>query len=97
MQLLFKVTLLFGVICAGYSAYRFVFFLKSDRLAGKAVMWMIGGEFVGLAAYCFFATLEVMGIDPDPLVSTLLRNIVFASALDASIHMSGAIRKIGDD
>jgi len=97
MQFLFKLTLLFGLVCTGYSGYRFVYFFRSTHLAGKAVMWMIGGEFVGLTIYCMFATLEIVGINPDPLVSTALRNVVFGTALAASIHMSGAIRKIGND
>jgi hypothetical protein len=97
MNLLLNLTLLLGIVCAGYSLYRFLYFMQSDRIAGKAVMWMLGGEFVGLCVYCIFASWELLGRIPGPCVSTALRLIAFCSALAASIHMSRAIRKIGND
>lgn len=98
MTLLFiKLTLLLGIFSAGHSLYRFFYFMQSDRIAGKAVMWMLGGEFVGLSIYCVFTTCELLERMPAPPASTALRGIAFSSALAASIHMSHAIRKIGDD
>jgi len=97
MQLLFCSTLCLGIICTSYSGYRFIYFLRSDKVAGKAVCWILGGEFVGLLIYCSFSLMELLKIIPDPLTSTVLRGIAFGSALAASIHMTHAIRKIENE
>jgi hypothetical protein len=94
---IYKFTLLLGICCVLHSFCMFCYFLRSEKLAGKAIMWKLGAEFVGLSIYCVFAACELLGEMPTPYISTWMRAVVFVSALAASIHMVRAIQRIAQD
>jgi succinate dehydrogenase hydrophobic anchor subunit len=94
---IYKFTVLLGICCVVHSFCIFCYFLRSEKLAGKAIMWKLGAEVVGLSIYCVFSTCEMLGEMPTPYISTWMRFVVFVSALAASIHMVNAIRKIARD
>ena len=95
MQILHIATIALGCVSLSLSLLLFLYFRRSSQPIGRAVAFMLLGETVGAAATVIFALTanglyDVLGDGG----STVLRWVIFTSAILTSVHLAYQTRLV---
>jgi ABC-type glycerol-3-phosphate transport system permease component len=97
MMLLLQITAFASMLCACLSlSLAAYFFSHRARRLGRALMWMLIGEAVGMAVVTVFALMEMRGLitDLDPAVATSIRWVAISATAATSLHLTHQVGKV---
>lgn len=89
-------TIAFGVIAAVVSFFLFLKFVKSRKKLGRAVAFMLAGEFTTLTATVVFSVITIGAIGrPTPVQEIMLRWVIFSVTCASTLYLHGVLK--GED
>jgi len=98
MHTLLILTVALGCSATALSLALFWYFIRSRHRVGRAVAFMLLGEFTANVIVTVFASLELFGSLPDfPVIGqTVLRWVSLGVVMASSIHLGRVVAQVHD-
>jgi hypothetical protein len=92
-------TFFMGLVAAAMSLCLLFYFLQYPRPLGRALVFMLAGEFVATTMTCLFSWSQMTGGLPltSPTMASAIRMFAFTVVTLSSLHLAFQIRKIIQD